>query len=265
MKTNNQSRGLALLALPFLLAILSACRPEAKGSDWQTVLIDEATTVGDSVHISIAMPEYSYGHPAEDAMEQLNELLGGTYEGSYNRPDSLARHYANLYLAQLQADRTDLGENLPTMPYLRTLDFDCIYTTTRVITYRLQLYEYTGGAHGLAHIVGLTLRKRDGRRIGLDVFNDRRGDSAWNQMLLDGLMQYFEVGTEDELAAVLFNPEDARLAPMPQTEPYFTADGLTFVYQSYEIAPYAAGQPTFTIPYEQLRPYFNITGRRLFE
>ena len=38
--------------------------------------------------------------------------------------------------------------------------------------------------------------------------------------------------------------------PLPKNPPYFTQDGLTFVYQQYEIAPYAAGMPTFSIPYD---------------
>ncbi len=33
---------------------------------------------------------------------------------------------------------------------------------------------------------------------------------------------------------------------------YFTKDALNIVFQSYEIAPYALGQPTYTIPLEKL-------------
>jgi hypothetical protein len=31
--------------------------------------------------------------------------------------------------------------------------------------------------------------------------------------------------------------------------------GITFLYQSYEIAPYSYGAPSFTIPWDQLKPY----------
>ena len=253
-----------LIALSALFLTFVACRPEAQSKEWQTITIDEATSIGDSVHISIATPDYPYGHPSEDAMEHLNELLGGSYNGEYTHPELLARHYANLYLSQLQSERADLGEMPSTISFLRSVDFDCIYNASQVITYGLTLYDYLGGAHGMSHIVGFTLRKSDGRHIGLNAFNERIGDSAWNQLMLDGLMQYFEIETEEDLTAILFEPEAASNPPMPQTEPYFTADGLTFIYQSYEIAPYAAGQPTFTIPYEQLRPYFNVTGQQLF-
>ena len=42
---------------------------------------------------------------------------------------------------------------------------------------------------------------------------------------------------------------------MPATSPYFTADGIVFTYQQYEIAPYAAGQPSFTLSYKDVASY----------
>jgi hypothetical protein len=34
-----------------------------------------------------------------------------------------------------------------------------------------------------------------------------------------------------------------------------TGYGLKVIYQTYDVAPYAFGNPTFTIPYEDLMPY----------
>ena len=44
--------------------------------------------------------------------------------------------------------------------------------------------------------------------------------------------------------------------PFPQNPPYFEENGVCFLYQQYEIAPYAAGMPACVIPFETLRPYF---------
>ncbi len=39
----------------------------------------------------------------------------------------------------------------------------------------------------------------------------------------------------------------------------FTKDGIEFLYNSYEIGPYAIGVNSVTIPYSELRPYLKIT------
>jgi hypothetical protein len=38
----------------------------------------------------------------------------------------------------------------------------------------------------------------------------------------------------------------------------FTKDGIEFLYNAYEIAPYAVGASGFTIPYEKIIPYLKI-------
>lgn len=45
--------------------------------------------------------------------------------------------------------------------------------------------------------------------------------------------------------------------PLPSTNPYLTADGVKFVYQEYEIGPYAIGTPTFTIPLKDIQPFID--------
>jgi hypothetical protein len=39
----------------------------------------------------------------------------------------------------------------------------------------------------------------------------------------------------------------------------FTKDGIEFQYNSYEMSPYAAGAPSFTIPYEKIIPFLKLT------
>ena len=54
---------------------------------------------------------------------------------------------------------------------------------------------------------------------------------------------------------------DGDLIPLPSWQPFPSKDGLVFTYQQYEIAPYAAGMPAFTIPYEDIAPYVLVEVR----
>jgi hypothetical protein len=39
----------------------------------------------------------------------------------------------------------------------------------------------------------------------------------------------------------------------------FSKDGIEFLYNTYEIAPYAVGAPTIVIPYSKIKPFLKIT------
>jgi hypothetical protein len=78
-------------------------------------------------------------------------------------------------------------------------------------------------------------------------------------LIKEGLRSYFQDNQETpisdaDLKDYLLYDASVDNLPLPQFPPYFTADGLAFVYQQYEIAPYAAGMPSFTIPYDDIRP-----------
>jgi hypothetical protein len=42
-----------------------------------------------------------------------------------------------------------------------------------------------------------------------------------------------------------------------------TEKGVEFLYQPYEIAPYAAGMPSFTLSYQDIRPYLTIGAQKM--
>lgn len=223
----------------------------------------------DSVHIHIEPPTLPDKAVNAAIMEQLSEALGGSYQGDYNDVDSFAHHYLTYYLQEMKtmhADDTEMyDEDMEfMMQYERDLTIGKEYETDRLITFSVQFYQYNGGAHGLTTSYGLTFRKSDGRQMGKNVLNNEHGDEEWTQMMRKGLMEYFEVDTEEELSESLFNNDLFELN-LPEAEPYFTEQGLTFIYQQYEIAAYACGMPSFVIPYNRLSKYLNETGKRLVE
>lgn len=57
----------------------------------------------------------------------------------------------------------------------------------------------------------------------------------------------------------------ARVETLEGAELYFAADGVYVVFQPYTIAPYAAGLPQFTVPWEKLAPYWNEYGKELLK
>lgn len=124
------------------------------------------------------------------------------------------------------------------------------------VTYLVHRYRYEGGAHGGQVVYGKTFCKKTGEDLGWKLVEGRDHDSLL-LAIKEGLKTYFSedsetpVKTDEELRDCLLLWDESAandtLVGLPGTEPWLTPDGIVFLYQQYEIAPYAAGHPTAVI------------------
>lgn len=222
--------------------------------------------------LTIDFPEGGNATLVNAIREYISESLGSTYgggeedtkQGSYRGDladgDKMADYYFDLKVKEFQAMYNEMKQDgMPEIPELASsTKITKDYETDRVVTYLFNSYENGGGAHGGAVGSGMTFRKSDGRRVAWDMFSSGKMQTV----LRDGLKEYFEVKTDEELASNLTLTE-TYLLPMPVTPPIFGKDGIIVTYQQYEIAPYAAGMPSFVIPYNKAKAMMNNTGKQL--
>lgn len=202
--------------------------------------------------------------------EYISESLGGTYEGTMTCGDSLVTYYGKAATKKL-ADEAGEYRNENSVALACSHTFSKEHETDKYVTYTANSYSYMGGAHGLSVFSGATFRKSDGRRFGMEMLHDTDKD-AFRLLLKDGLKEYFsengsdtDIKTDEDLKNCLLTDSGVDYLPLPQTAPYLTDKGVVFIYQAYEIAPYAAGLPTFTVPYDKIKPYLTVTAQRLTE
>ena len=130
------------------------------------------------------------------------------------------------------------------------------YEANNYVVFLSEDYVFTGGAHGGVTGQGsVTFDKRSGQRFSN--FIKPGSLDAMQGLLVKGLVDYFadEEGTvnKDNLFDYLFL--EGTTIPFPAWTPAPTRDGLCFTYQQYEIAAYAVGMPSFTIPYSEVKPF----------
>ena len=192
--------------------------------------------------------------------EYVSETLGGTWEGSSVDFDGMLNHYVSV----LSETYTEMFEGLPA-DEVRCLDDVKIVKyaeSAKYVTYFVTHDLYLGGAHGSQMLDGVTFRKCDGRRIGWDVFTGQYDDN-FAELLKDGLKEYWHITSDSELRTYFLDENDYYSVPRPECAPLFTADGIMIVYNEYEIAAYACGRPSFTIPYDEIEDYMMVTAKRL--
>ena len=190
---------------------------------------------------------------------ELENNMQGSYDGDLSNGQEMIDYYFDLKYKEFKKAHDLMAENMtgdvPTFASETEIHF--LYETDKFVTYEMKKYEDMGGAHGGTFISGMTFRKSDGRRVEWDLFTKSMQD-----VIKKGLKKYFEVNTDEELENSL-SLENTYMLPLPATPPVFTKEGVLFTYQQYEIAAYAAGLPSFIVPYDEAKSLMNTTGKNL--
>lgn len=266
----------AVIAALFVSApMLHSCKSGSVGTAITTDSI-KASYDSDSLATASLIVDYPTGVTgiaADSVRAFINHALSGSfyaeeygvrskdaklYTGDLTDGKAVIGFYGKAYEAEVKKMRQEGMRAGSEAPYIHLLTLRKTADTDFFCTYVLHNYWYTAGAHGSDFVEGTTIAKTDGHTVGYPVDTLKKKDMQ--PLLRRGLISYFnndhqqgETVTEKNLMGYLF-VEDG-VIPLPAVRPYFSATGITFVYQQYEIGAYAMGQPTFTIPYSEIAPF----------
>jgi len=273
MKTISNFKIAMLALMAAVVLFFSGCKPKDLTSSLQKVAPSPVKTVslsfsdsvvvnnlGSGVRISADFPVSGNILVVNSIREWISENLGGTYSGDMANGQSMLQYYTKGINKDLQKDIAEFEYNSGAWYYIAR--FDKAYETDQYVTYQYYLETYMGGAHGSHCAEGQTFRKLDGRRMDWNVFRNDRMDALRAKIKSALQEQYFATIDQENPDDVLFE-EAKNYFPLPESLPVFLEDGVEFTYQPYEIAPYAAGEPTCVISYESLSDYLSSTGKSL--
>ena len=123
-------------------------------------------------------------------------------------------------------------------------------STPSLWSYAMDVYEYTGGAHGNRYLLIQNYDLQTGDAVSeQDLFIDDYYEPL-KVLLLEALIaQTDEAETKKDLRRLGYSVADV----VPNENFYVTPDGITYVYNPYEIAPYAMGCIQISIPWDSIR------------
>ncbi|MCM1079553.1 MAG: RsiV family protein [Bacteroidales bacterium] len=143
------------------------------------------------------------------------------------------------------------GDGFP-MEYATDIRTFVEYESADYVTLLCQTYTYRAGAHGLTVNNAVTFSVKDGSRCGWSLLQGMTKKEITDK-IKTGLAEYFRQADSDfggNLRDMLLGVSEADYEnnfPLPAFPPYLTKNGVTVLYQQYEIAPYAAGMPNCVI------------------
>lgn len=156
------------------------------------------------------------------------------------------------------ADKEEYGVDDYMYQWERRVNIRKDISTADYLKFDDRRYGYTGGVHGLSYAGYYNFDVRTGKLLDEnDVFlSDSRSRKAINKLIKDAVRVYEkENGIEVyEWEAVTMN---GNFAANPK--------GIEYTFNQYEIACYADGITTITIPFEKIAPYMvDGTGIKIY-
>ena len=145
----------------------------------------------------------------------------------------------------------ELIENFSGTPeWEATITADISYEDAQLLSIRLESYLFTGGAHGFEEVRFLNFDKRRGREIeGINMFTDFSPILTLSEEIFR-IAQAIPREGDINSTGFMFEGNQFHL---PETIG-FDGHGMVLHYNQYEVASYADGPITLTIPWAEVMP-----------
>ncbi len=178
---------------------------------------------------------------------------------------ALVNYYGKLFTKRLQKENRE-NPDIPheDSKYLLTVSIKEHEQTDKYINFDVNSECFLMGAHGSFTSYNVVIDKMNGKEVQI---LDTTKVKEMQKLLIDGVYSYFKENGENFKKSNIWDylMLEKKTIPLPVHQPSLTKDGLSFVYQQYEIAAYACGLPCFTIPYAKVKKYMTEEARKLIE
>lgn len=281
MKKRNQAPYVAVfcLAACFLLAGCDG-QKQFDSDAIKSVKVEEEAHLEDnatSPSCKFAI-DYSYlaaTDAADSIMRRINEAaLSASLGKEYARlePAAAVDSFKNAYISYYRKEVSELYEedvrngtsagDLPSWyNYEYSLTTEFSDGKEGVLNYTSKTFEYTGGAHPNEWGKWLNFDKANGRALSMDDVFIPAAEPSICEMLLDALIEEMSIRLENDKIKTLEDLQNEGI--LNSTNIYIPENFLlkknevSFLYNKYDIAPYATGTIVLSLPYGKIEQYMN--------
>ncbi|WP_375563058.1 DUF3298 and DUF4163 domain-containing protein [Bernardetia sp. OM2101] len=195
--------------------------------------------------------------PQGSNLSKIKELLK-KYQSIQDSESSSANQSArqvvennknSFFKEYLEVNKDQDEDYLYAANWVNESDIEVVFNDHYFATLSFSNYMYMGGAHGMYGESYLVIDTKSGKEIKLNDIFDKQSLTTLEKRMIKKAYAYtgFENPVSLQDAGYLVDKIEV-------TDNFsLTAKGITFVYQPYEIAPYAAGMPAFLFTWEELK------------
>jgi len=195
------------------------------------------------MQIVINYPVSYYVPAILDSLKRLmtaSATQSADFEFDYRNPEDFIQQFADYQIDRFRKiDATNNAEWL--YSYSFTSDTDSVLCRDGIFCFVTYIYHFSGGAHGMYGTFHTCVDLETGRKLAFaDIFAP---DSE------NALTAIIKRIIANEAEGDYFDSEIK-----PSDNFYFNGEGVTFVYNPYEIAPYYVGIVEILVPFDEIAP-----------
>ena len=221
-------------------------------------LSNEAMSPKCSVSLAIAYATEANGHRAEVINNTVSRrLLNIGDKSMQTAADEFAEQYTQAYLEHMlplyNQDRADTTKKA-WYEYHYIIEATTQPGTANTLTYLATIDYYEGGAHGINQLITFNFDIATGKQITLADLFAPGYETELKNTLLKALKSKTGLNSMNELkeAGYLYSMDI-----FPSENFILNDETITFVYNPYEIAPYAVGSIELIITYSEVSKILN--------
>lgn len=258
----------AIFSMLLLICSLASCNHAVQTVEvvsFDTLSVDTVCTLFKNydkpachINIKLVYPDQNTSADFQKSFRHFVANLskeGGFDEESNDTFLSMARNYVHSYIINylgqgkdaIDSYGNDMEAAATWMSYEELVDGSVTYQEDDIICYRLNVSSYTGGAHGFTDVeLGVfSVSRLEGLELA-DVFNYNNLQTV-NQLIRETLVKNYDCESLDDLAqnGLFFSPEEIEATENFQVD----ENGITWIYDPYEIAPYSTGEVSVCLPW----------------
>jgi hypothetical protein len=210
-----------------------------------------------------ARVDYQVLWPGNDFSTAQKKLITDTiakawfgFSVALSKPDVLLQSARDSFFAQYKNAMASYkgqftGNAGPSFNWVTMAYTDILWNADSLISLKFTRYDFTGGAHGLESVFCTVFDMSQNKALNLsDVFKPGY-EIELQQILEKQLREQYDIPEGAPLnappAGILFNKELALTDNF-----YLTGNGIGFIYNPYEVAPYVVGQIELFVPFSQI-------------
>ena len=188
----------------------------------------------------------------EKAIAEISYILTGEESKSITEA-------GNRYIAKLKAGYMELRPEYINIresndkPHWLNHEFmvssECSNGYKGLVNYTVNFFEYAGGAHPNSYCTTLTFDPNDGHEVTIGEIMKPGYEEPLIELITQSIISFLNVKDIAELDEVIFDHKELYISK----NVVMGKDKLTFIYNKYDIAPYAVGEIIAEIPYDNLQ------------
>jgi len=182
----------------------------------------------------------------KNLLEMLNELATNPDEADANSIETATAAFFDSF--------GEDGEPYGQM-WSNEIDWDIYYNRHSILSFGLNKYYYTGGAHPNYMSLHFNFDLNKGEKIKLDDLFEGDYETLLLKLAEKELRLQQDIPANAPLSDFIFETELTLNENF-----YISSEGITFVYDPYEIAPYAVGTITLPIAFKDIKKIIKKDG-----